>query len=134
MGGFMKSLFSILKLSFTSYVLLFNFQLAQAQIVLNASPGSLNFDQYVGQSQTRYSNVYINIYDEGSVNLNVNSSCGSDYRVGSSCGGMYWNMGSCNIRVEFSPKTPGTSSCYVRVNGFPSGYTDVYVTGRATKK
>ncbi len=107
---------------------------AQAQVTLSASPAGLNFDQYLGQSSTKYSYVYINNYSEGSVTLQVTHSCGNDYRVGTSCYGVYWNSGSCDLRVEFSPKTAGSSSCYVRVYGSPGGYTDVYVTGKARPK
>lgn len=106
----------------------------QAQVTLSASPSGMNFDLYVGQSSTKYSYVYINNYSDGSVSLNVTDSCSTDYRVGTTCYGMYWNTGSCDIRVEFTPKSVGNSSCYVRVYGSPGGYTDVYVTGRARPK
>ena len=122
------------KAIFSGFVLFLMGSYAMAQVTLSASPSGLYFDQYVGQSYTKYSSVFINNYSEGSVTLQVNHSCSIDYRVGTSCYGMYWNSGSCDIRVEFAPKNPGNSSCYVRVYGSPGGYTDVYVTGRARPK
>lgn len=116
------------------FLVLLSSQFVFARASLSTSPGQLSFQQYLGQTKTKYSSVFVHTFGDEPVTLSVNHTCSKDYRVSTTCYGAFWSNGTCSVRVVFAPQTEGNSSCFVRIWGNPSGFADVRITGQASKQ
>ena len=117
----------------TILAVLLLFASVQAQALISAFPGSINFFSVrldgFGESQR----VTVRNSGREDTRISTSNTCYGDFQVTNWCFGTLRAGGSCSIEVRFSPRREGYQSCSIWVRGSEGGSASIRVSGQGVR-
>jgi hypothetical protein len=106
---------------------------SHANAELMANPGSVFMSGNVGGFSAPSEIYVMNEGNEVAEGVSVMSTCYGEFSSVNACFGNLSPGQSCNITVNFTPRTVGLQTCEIQISSSNGGFANVLVEGQAYK-